>query len=105
MAPAILRAAVVAVRSWGSAGSPVGIHRASVGPEVRALPDSQNREQRPLVEIAGCHFRQPASRAGRGFRSKVPSRRRDSNPRPPLYEPALGVETEGSEGSSEGINA
>jgi hypothetical protein len=33
------------------------------------------------------------------------SRRRDSNPRPPLYESAQREETERSEGSSEGINA
>jgi hypothetical protein len=33
------------------------------------------------------------------------SRRRDPNPRPPLYESAQRGETEDPEGSSEGINA
>ena len=46
-----------------------------------------------------------ARAGGEGFGSTEPSRRRDSNPRPPLYEPAQGEETEGSAGASEGINA
>jgi hypothetical protein len=54
----------------------------------------------------GRYARADEERTGsKGFGSTKPSRRRDSNPRPPLYESAQRGETEGSEGSSEGINA
>jgi Transcriptional regulator PadR-like family len=71
--------------------------------EERVTGEESEGKHEQASDMYASDARRKAARAG--FGSPEPSRRRDSNPRPPLYESAQRGETEGSEGSSEGINA